>query len=766
MSLLLYELLLIAGLLCYVPGALARRRLPHRGWSMRLGRYPEAVARSLRGRESFWVHAVSVGEVVAARPILQALARAVPDHPLVLSTITPSGFAMAAQQMADRDGVAVYFPLDLRVSVQRALDAFRPRVLLLMESELWPTVIQLTTARGIPLAVINGRISARAFARYRVVAAWLRPIVSRMDLFLMQTQADADRAIFLGARPERVRVVGSLKWDASIGARPSADLILDTAARAGLHRGEPVIVAGSTHRGEEATMLEAFQSLRTSYPRARLIMAPRHLERLEEVETLIRPSGLVSVRLSRVNPVDHWDVGLVDTMGELPRYYGVASVVFIGGSLIPHGGQNPLEATSLGKPVLFGPFMHNFSEMTEQLLAHQAAKRLADAAELATAFQELLARRSEAEAMGRRAKELTERSQGALQSTMEVLQPLLESNISRSFSEDDTGESRRRVNMARSMGVTVSAILVLIGSVFGGLFSALLIFAVAMAKMDSAAVPAWAKLSAIGVLVGCEICAAWGIAAGIGLLRLRRWARLSVMLFSGALVWFSGTVLITVPFSPMPHLPQSSQLTPEFYRMVQVMMAVVNAIPGVVGAWWLWLFSRPHVKAQFPEPTPCSPRPASITLIAVGLMVGAVVLMVMSLMSLVGSWPTVLFGMLVTGWPAALVNMAMAVLSLVLGIGLWRLNETARKVAIGYFVCSILNLVLWVMLPGAETRIQASLNLVSVAANPPMSPEHLRYSLTLGTVVGILPLLLQLWLLIARRRAFVRDHVAIASPAA
>ena len=421
-----YEFLLLIGLLCYVPGAMARRRLPHRGWSMRLGCYPATMTRSLRGREAIWVHAVRVGEVLAARPLLQALARAAPEAPLALSTITPSGFAVAAQQMADRDGIVTYFPLDLRPCVRRALETLRPRLLLLMESELWPTMIRETTARRIPMAVVNGRISSRAFARYRWVAPWFRGIAGRVDLYLMQSQTDAERAIALGAAPDRVRVVGSLKWEASIGTRPSVDLVQETARRLGLDGREPLIVAGSTHRGEEIAVLDAFQALRGSHPRTRLIIAPRHLERVDEVEALSRQSGLTCARLSKSEPGVDWQVGLVDTLGQLPRYYGLASIVFIGGSLIPHGGQNPLEATSLGKTVLFGPFMHNFADIAEQLLSHQAARQLTGASELSAAFQTLLTRRSDAEAMGKRAKELTERSQGALQRIMEALQPLLE----------------------------------------------------------------------------------------------------------------------------------------------------------------------------------------------------------------------------------------------------------------------------------------------------------------------------------------------------
>jgi len=419
----IYEILLVFAFLCYVPKAVWRKRLPHRGWSMRLGRYPASVTQALKGRSALWVHAVSVGEVLAARPLLQPLAQSNAPHPLVLSTITSSGFEVAAAQLSDR-GVAIYLPLDLRGCVRRALDVLQPQILLLVESELWPLLIHEAHARQIPIAIVNGRISTRAFRRYLWVKPWLTKLLHHIDLFLMQSQADADHIVAMGAPLERVHVVGSLKWDASIGSRPTPSAIRETATRLGLSNADIVVVAGSTHRGEEEVMLRAFQHLRQTHPGTRLIIAPRHMERLAEVEGLLRHHGFAPVRFSHLT-AKIWDVGLVDTFGQLPVYYGVASVVFIGGSLISHGGQNPLEATSLGKPVVFGPSMHNFDAIAHQLLAHHAARQVASGDELVQLLAELVTDRAEAEAMGRRAQEVTERFQGATSRTLEALRPLL-----------------------------------------------------------------------------------------------------------------------------------------------------------------------------------------------------------------------------------------------------------------------------------------------------------------------------------------------------
>ena len=421
----LYELLLLIGLVLLLPKALWRRRLPHRGWSMRLGRYPQSVVAALGGTPSIWVHAVSVGEVQAAGPVLQALHQAYPTSPLVLSTITPGGFQVASRLLAGIGGTSIYFPLDLRGCVTRALDTLRPRALLLVESELWPVTIRLAAARGIPIALVNGRVSLRAFQRYLAIKPLVVGMLHHVDLFLMQSQADADRLIQLGAPADRVRVTGNLKWDASLGSRPEPKAVQALTARLGCHGQDTLIVAGSTHRGEERMVLEAFRALRSSRAGTRLILAPRHLERIAEVETLARHAGFTALRLSQAQPTAPWDVGIVDAFGQLASYYSLATVVFIGGSLVPHGGQNPLEAASLGKPVVFGPSMHNFEAIAHQLLAHHAARQLTGGERLKSLLEELLDHPEEAEAMGRRAQTLTEQFRGATQRTLEALRPLL-----------------------------------------------------------------------------------------------------------------------------------------------------------------------------------------------------------------------------------------------------------------------------------------------------------------------------------------------------
>ncbi len=416
-----YDLLVLLGLLLYLPCAVWRRRLPHAGWSMRLGRYPSSVTAAVEGRSSLWIHAVSVGEVLAARPLIRALAQRDPDTPLVLSTITAGGLHVARQQP---NVIPVLFPLDVSRCVHRAFEVVRPRALLLMESELWPNVIRVAHASHVPIAVVNGRMSERAFRRYQRIRPLATPLLLQIERFLMQTDIDARRVQQLGVPAQRIQVVGSLKWDASLGARPTPELIQQAADALGLH-GEPVIVAGSTHRGEEQSVLQAFRAIRRAQPTVRLIIAPRHLERLDEVQGLAQQSGFVVRRVSHTDPAGSWDIALVDTFGRLPIYYGLGRVAFIGGSLIPHGGQNPLEAASLNVPTVFGPSMENFADITQQLIDHQAACQISHPGELSQQLQAVLGDPNLAQALGQRAQQLIARQQGATSRLLSKLEPIL-----------------------------------------------------------------------------------------------------------------------------------------------------------------------------------------------------------------------------------------------------------------------------------------------------------------------------------------------------
>jgi 3-deoxy-D-manno-octulosonic-acid transferase len=360
---------------------------------------------------------------MAAAPLAKELRRRRPDLPLLVSTVTDTGRAVAEQRLAARQ--YVFFPLDFGWAVRSALASLSPRAALLIETEIWPNFIHACTSRGIPVVVINGRISPRSFRRYRLVRRWFGRVLSDVRLFCMQTAQDAERILLLGAPAERVRVVGNLKYDLTT-LREAPD-VAAVRARLGLPSGRRLLVAGSTHRGEEQTLLEVFQVLAGTRPELCLLLAPRHPERLDEVERLVRKAGLASVRRSQLPamPLDGTAVILLDTMGELAQLYAAAAVVFIGGSLIPHGGQNILEPAAVGRPVVHGPNMANFAEMRDLFRDAGAAIQVEDGASLPAHLATLLDDPALAERMGKAGRQIVETHRGATRRTADLVDELL-----------------------------------------------------------------------------------------------------------------------------------------------------------------------------------------------------------------------------------------------------------------------------------------------------------------------------------------------------
>lgn len=370
-----------------------------------------------------WLHAVSVGEVMAAAPLARLLVSRHPTVPLLASTTTETGRAVAEQRIpAVR---FVFFPFDFGWTVRRAVSRVRPRLVLLTETELWPNFLAACAARDVPVVVINGRISPRSFPRYRLIRRWFGRVLQEVRLFCMQSDADAERVLALGAPAERVTVTGNLKYDL-----PALEQAVDAAAiRAGLALppGCRLVVAGSTHRGEEDPVVEAYRAAAATRRDLCLLLAPRHPERLEEVERVVARAGLPCVRRSRL-PGEAPPAGgaiVLDTMGELARLYAAASVVFVGGSLIPHGGQNILEPAAYARPVLHGPHMGNFAEMRDLFRTAGAAVEVADGPSLAQALGKLLDDPAAAERMGRAGRDIVAAQRGATQRTADLVGALL-----------------------------------------------------------------------------------------------------------------------------------------------------------------------------------------------------------------------------------------------------------------------------------------------------------------------------------------------------
>jgi 3-deoxy-D-manno-octulosonic-acid transferase len=357
---------------------------------------------------------------MAAVPLVQALRIRWPAADVVVSTVTATGDRVARARLPDA-AATFTFPLDFPGAVRRAVRRVGPAAFIALETELWPNFLRALRRAGTPAVLANGRISDRSYRRYRLVRGLFRRVLDDVALFCMQSEEDARRIISLGARPERVIVTGNLKMETPAGQAGSAEIW-----RRLLHLGQaPVVVAGSTHRGEEAVVLDAFRAVRQGGDGLRLVLAPRHPERLDEVEGLVRSHDLAVVRRSRVTPVGAPDVILIDTMGELASLYAVADVIFVGGSLVPIGGHNVVEPALHAKAVVFGPHMTNFREAAALLLRADAAIQVRSGPELAATFARLLADAPAREALGQAAWTAVRAHQGACVRTIAALERVL-----------------------------------------------------------------------------------------------------------------------------------------------------------------------------------------------------------------------------------------------------------------------------------------------------------------------------------------------------
>lgn len=428
----LYSIVLALGLAALSPWLLLRNG-PDGRYTRFLGERFGGVRPVPGPGAPIWIHAVSVGEALAVERLIAQLRQRFPQRPVVLSVTTATGRAVAERRIA-ADAI-IYFPLDFRFAVRRALAAIRPHLVLIAETEIWPNFLREAAARSIPVVFINGRISGRSYARYRLARRLLRPTLARASVFLMQTRTDADRILDLGAAPERVQVAGNLKFDLIPPEQPAFLRTLRAAlATSGI---EQVLVAGSTMEGaadsEEVIVLAAYREVlaRIAAPeRVLLVLAPRHPQRFEQAAAALQASDLPWTRRSRLEvlPPPPGGVLLLDSLGELASVYQLAAAAFIGGSLVPHGGHNILEPAYWGTPVVFGPHMENFALIAEQFLAAGAAQRVASGLELARVWQRLLEDPAERERIGSAGRRLLESQRGATSRALDVIQTVLESS--------------------------------------------------------------------------------------------------------------------------------------------------------------------------------------------------------------------------------------------------------------------------------------------------------------------------------------------------
>ena len=417
--------LLVAGPYLFVRSLFDNNR--RRELLQRLGCFPD-----LSEKRPVWVHAASVGEVLASRSLIQRIKKAFPHNVLLLTTMTRTGQETAKKQIPEADVVA-FLPLDHPLILRHVMKRVKPRFLLIAETELWPNLLHASGKTGIPTVLFNGRISDRSIRRYLRLKFFFQAYLASISLFLMQTEHDQSRIVAIGAPPEKTRVMGNIKYDQ---APPdvAGDVAAEMAKTLGLRGDESVFIAGSTRPGEEELLLPLFKELREEIPHLLLVLAPRHLDRLEEVERILRGETLSWVRRTSLPVLENVsnrhsqnlpNIILLDTMGELVKLYSLAKLVFVGGSLVPLGGQNPLEPLFFKKCVLFGPHMSNFAEIARFLTEAKGAVQVKDPEDLRAEIKRLMRDDQARREIGERGYEVLQKHRGATERIFQEIQPYL-----------------------------------------------------------------------------------------------------------------------------------------------------------------------------------------------------------------------------------------------------------------------------------------------------------------------------------------------------
>jgi 3-deoxy-D-manno-octulosonic-acid transferase len=430
---LVYSLLLTLGLIVLIPRFLFQaithgKYLP--GLRQRLGSVPRL---SESAKPTVWLHCVSVGETQAARPFVRELRKQFPNHRLVISTVTVTGQNVAQTVFKDDAAEVIYFPFDWSWSVRRSLRAIKPDVVLMMETELWPNFLRHCRKQGVPVAVINGRISKQSFRGYNLIKFFVRRILKDVRLAVMQTEADCERIRTIGMAPSKTIVGGNLKFDADPPKKPNP-LTEQISSRFGFRENVQLILAASTHATEERIIVDTFKMLKAKTGSVRLAIAPRHPERFGEVASLLETSNLRWARRS-ANPQTE-DVEaeaiLFDSIGELTAIYPLATIVFVGGSLVEKGGHNVLEPAAAGVPVITGAHTDNFESIVQMLkkadaiVALPPLPRASAAAALRDAVQSLLTSEERRSRLAANALELLEMNRGAAARTLKLVSPLFQ----------------------------------------------------------------------------------------------------------------------------------------------------------------------------------------------------------------------------------------------------------------------------------------------------------------------------------------------------
>jgi len=392
-------------------------------FEQRLGHFGHGTKARLRERERIWVHAVSVGEIYVALRFIKAYREQYPEAHFALSTTTSTAHAIGRKEIDPRD-VLFYFPVDLPVIINKVLRIVNPVRLVLVEGEFWPNLIRLADKRGVPVSLINGRMSESSYKGYRKLKPLTADILRRIDPICVQGAVDAERMMGIGAPAERVHIMGTVKFDVAERDPAGEQAARDIMRQIGVPEDAVVLLGGSTWPGEEAVLCEIYQQLKAEHENLFLVIVPRHVERAAEVVQCFDDHGLSCVRRSRLDAsagVEPPDVLFVDTTGELRNFYSVADIIFVGKSLLESGGQNPIEPAMCGKAVVVGPNMENFPAVMPVFLKQDALVQVADAAALAAALAQLVASQEARAALGARAAQVVDANRGGIQRTVSML---------------------------------------------------------------------------------------------------------------------------------------------------------------------------------------------------------------------------------------------------------------------------------------------------------------------------------------------------------
>lgn len=418
----IYDFIFLIFAIFNLPAYLFRRKF-HRNFFMRLGIIPSDT----KLMNPIWIHAVSVGEAVAVRSLIAELRRSYPGRKFVLSTVTPTGNKIV-QSIAKEGDFITYLPLDLSFIVKRVIDKVKPSLFMIAETEIWPNLISYLHKKNIPIVTVNGRISDASFKGYSSIKFLLKPVLNKVSLFCVQGSRDAERLKNLGVAQDKIKITGNMKFDNvdySHQIKDSQNLRL----KFGMKNQDKLLVAGSTHPGEEEIILSIYKDLITELDGLKLLIAPRHPERSKEIAGLASSFGLrgvlVSTLASNCSTCIPEPVFILDTIGQLMHFYSISEIVFVGGSLVKKGGHNILEPASFAKPVIFGPFMFNFRDIAELFISNKAAILVNNPQELKIRIRELFKNAPYCQDLGRRAKDLIQKNSGSTRRNIELIKTII-----------------------------------------------------------------------------------------------------------------------------------------------------------------------------------------------------------------------------------------------------------------------------------------------------------------------------------------------------